>query len=267
MRYDGGGFRGWAIQPGARTVQGELELWLARVLRLDTAMHLVCAGRTDAGVHARGQVAHLDLPAEVDVDPARLLARLRSALPGDLAVTAIRPAPADFDARFGAIWRRYCYRIADAATEPDPLTRHQVLDLDRVLDVAALNAAAGPLLGLHEFAAYCRHRPGSTTIRTLLALSAERVRGGPYDSVIEVTVRADAFCHSMVRSLVGALTEVGSQRRDSVWPAELLTSTSREPRVPVLAARGLTLEEVAYPPDHELGRRVLAARTRRELPG
>ena len=267
MRYDGGGFRGWAVQPGARTVQGELELWLARVLRLGGGVNLVCAGRTDAGVHARGQVAHVDLPADLTLDPVRVLARLRSALPADLAVTALRPAPVDFDARFGAIWRRYCYRIADAAAAPDPLLRHQVLDLDRVLDVAAVNAAAGPLLGLHEFAAFCRHRRGSTTIRTLLALSAERVRGGPYESVIEVTVRADAFCHSMVRSLVGALSEVGSHRRDPGWPTELLTSTSREPRVPVLAARGLTLEEVAYPPDHELGRRVVAARARRELPG
>ena len=264
LRYDGGAFRGWAAQPGLRTVQGELELWLARVLRLEEPVQVVCAGRTDAGVHARGQVAHVDLPAHAAVDAGRLLGRLRRALPDDVAVTAIRPAPADFDARFGAVWRRYCYRIADADSQPDPLRRHEVLTLDQPMDVAALQASAQPLLGLHDFVAFCRQRPGASTIRTLLELSAVRASGGRFDSVIEVTVRADAFCHSMVRSLVGALTEVARGRRPLGWPAELLKTTARVSEVPVLPARGLTLEEVRYPPDDQLGLRARAARTRRE---
>jgi tRNA pseudouridine38-40 synthase len=142
-----------------------------------------------------------------------------------------------------------------------------VLRLDRELDLEAVNAAAPVLLGLQEFAAFCRHRPGATTIRTLLELSATRVRGGPFDTVVELTVRADAFCHSMVRSLTGALTEVGSGRRDAGWLAELTRSASRVSDVPVLAAHGLTLEEVGYPPDDQLGARVLDARNRRERPG
>ncbi len=265
LRYDGGAFHGWAAQPGVRTVQGELELWLARVLRLEEPVRLVCAGRTDAGVHARGQVAHVDLPVNASLDVDRLLGRLRRALPDDVAVTAIGPARAEFDARFGAIWRRYCYRIADAGSQPDPLWRHEVLTLDQPIDVAALQAAAQPLLGLRDFVALCRQRPGGTTIRTLLELSAVRAREGRYDSVIEVTVRADAFCHSMVRSLVGALTEVGRGRRPEQWPSELLRATSRASEVPVLPAHGLTLEEVRYPPDNELGQRARDARTRREL--
>ncbi len=267
VRYDGGGFAGWAAQPGSRTVQGELELWLQRVLRLTSPVHLVCAGRTDAGVHARGQVVHVDLPDTlVPDDRDRLLHRLRRALPSDVAVTAARPAPPAFDARFGAIWRRYCYRIADQDTRPDPLLRSQVLALDRSLDVAVINVAAGHLLGLRDFAAFCRRRPGSTTVRTLLDVAAERAVGGVFDTVVEVTVRADAFCHSMVRSLVGALVEVGSGRRDLPWFIGLTRSSQRETTVPVLAARGLTLEEVGYPVDAELADRVQAARTRRELP-
>ena len=267
VRYDGEGFAGWAAQPGLRTVQGELELWLQRVLRLGAPVRLVCAGRTDAGVHARGQVVHVDLPDTfAPNDPDRFLHRLRRALPSDLSVTAARPAPADFDARFGAIWRRYCYRIADQDTRPDPLLRAQVLGLDRSLDLAVINAAAGHLLGLRDFAAFCRRRPGGTTVRTLLDVVAERAVGGVFDSVVEVTVRADAFCHSMVRSLVGALVEVGSGRRDLPWLIGLTRSAQREATVPVLAARGLTLEEVGYPPDTELADRIRAARARRKLP-
>ena len=267
VRYDGEGFAGWAAQPGLRTVQGELELWLQRVLRLGAPVRLVCAGRTDAGVHARGQVVHVDLPDTfAPNDPDRFLHRLRRALPSDLSVTAARPAPADFDARFGAIWRRYCYRIADHDTRPDPLLRAQVLGLDRSLDLAVINAAAGHLLGLRDFAAFCRRRPGGTTVRTLLDVVAERAVGGVFDSVVEVTVRADAFCHSMVRSLVGALVEVGSGRRDLPWLIGLTRSAQREATVPVLAARGLTLEEVGYPPDTELADRIPAARARRKLP-
>lgn len=264
VRYDGSGFSGWAAQDGLRTVQGVLELWLARVLRVEAPIRLVCAGRTDAGVHARGQVAHVDLPGSVAIEPRRLLGRLRQALPPDVAVTAITAAPKDFDARFGAIWRRYCYRIADEISRPDPLLRQQVLRLDKTLDPTLITAAARPWLGLHDFVAFCRHRPGSTTIRTLLELSADRTQSGMFDTVVTVTVRADAFCHSMVRSLVGALVEVGTGRRDPDWLHSLMKATDRQSSVPVLPAHGLTLEEVAFPPDEELSARVLTARTRRE---
>lgn len=267
VRYDGGDFSGWAAQEGQRTVQGVLELWLGRILGLADPVRLTCAGRTDAGVHARGQVIHVDLPTTVVPDEgAALLTRLRRALPPDLAVTAISRAAPGFDARFAAIWRRYCYRIADRDSRPDPLLRHQVLSYDRALDLSAINAAAADLLGLRDFAAFCRRRPGATTIRTLLELQAFRLRDGPLGSVVEVTVRADAFCHSMVRSLVGGLLEVGSGRREPSWLVGLSRATERASSVPVLPAHGLTLEEVGYPPEAVLADRVLAARTRREVP-
>lgn len=263
VRYDGAGFSGWATQRGRRTVQGELELWLGRVLSLPTAPRLVCAGRTDAGVHARGQVAHVDLPPGTIVDVSALLRRLRRALPEDLAVSAITPAPEGFDARFAASWRRYCYRIADELTEPDPLHRHLVVTIPRRLDLAAVNAAAGTLLGLRDFGAFCKRRDGATTVRTLLELGAARRA----DGLVEVTVRADAFCHSMVRCLVGALVEVGSGRRSVGWLTSVTAAAVRNGEVPVMPAHGLTLEEVGYPPDDQLATRATQARTLRTLPG
>jgi tRNA pseudouridine38-40 synthase len=261
VRYDGADFSGWATQRERRTVQGELELWLGRVLSLPEPPRLVCAGRTDAGVHARGQVVHVDLAAGALSDPAALLRRLRRALPPDLAVTAARRAPAGFDARFAAVWRRYCYRIADTLTIPDPLRRRDTTAIPRPLDVARLNDAAQTLIGLRDFGAFCKRREGATTVRTLLELAGLRGRDGR----IEVTVRADAFCHSMVRCLVGALVEVGSGRRTVDWLTGLTAAAVRNSEVPVLPAHGLTLEEVGYPPDDQLAQRARAARTLRTL--
>ena len=262
VRYDGTDFSGWASQRDRRTVQGELELWLGRVLGLPATPRLVCAGRTDAGVHARGQVVHLDLPPAALTAPATVLRRLRRALPADLAVTSLEPAPAGFDARFAALWRRYCYRISDSVSVPDPLRRRDTTALPRTVDVDRLDEAARTLLGLRDFGAFCKRREGATTVRTLLELSARR---GP-DRLIEVTVRADAFCHSMVRCLVGALVEVGSGRRTVAWLAGITAAAVRNSEVPVLPAQGLTLEEVGYPPDDQLAERALAARTLRTLP-
>lgn len=260
--YDGTGFHGWAAQTGLRTVQDELQTWIGRVLRLGVPPTLVCAGRTDAGVHARGQVAHLDLETP---EPERvadaLVLKLRRALPEDVAVRAVTIAPEGFDARFAAIWRRYAYRLADGVL--DPLERRITSSVRGAIDVARLNAAATSLIGLRDFTAFCRAREGATTIRHLQEARAVRLPDGR----VEVGVRADAFCHSMVRSLVGALVEVGTGRRDEGWLAGLLAQPARAGDVPVLAARGLVLEEVGYPDDAGLAARAREARAFRTLPG
>jgi tRNA pseudouridine38-40 synthase len=261
LSYDGAGFHGWAAQTGLRTVQGELEAWIGRVLRIEPPV-LVCAGRTDAGVHARGQVAHLDLEVDdADEVVATLTRRLRRALPDDLAVHRVQVAPAGFDARFAAIWRRYAFRLADGVL--DPLDRFTTVAVRGPISVEELNAAAAPLRGLHDFAAFCRAREGATTIRDLQHLHAVRLPDGR----IEVGLRADAFCHSMVRSLVGALVEVGTGRRDAAWLAALVDNDQRCGEVPVLPPHGLVLEEVGYPADDQLAARVEVARARREREG
>ena len=263
LAYDGTDFSGWARQDGLRTVQGELETWLARVLRLAESPALVCAGRTDAGVHARGQVAHVDLGLDAVDGPEALAERLNRVLPDDLVLHRLALAPDGFDARFSAQWRRYAYRFSDGRPV-DPLERRQVTALRRAVDLDRFNAAGAALLGLRDFGAFCRPRDGATTVRTLLELHAERVPSGPLAGVVECTVRADAFCHSMVRSLVGALVEVGSGRRDESWLRDVAEVGVRDSTVPVLPPGGLTLEEVGYPADAELAARARQARTRRE---
>lgn len=261
IAYDGTEFHGWAAQRGLRTVQEELEAWIPRVLRLSEPVNLTCAGRTDAGVHARGQVVHLDLPEVADIDRtiADLAYRLRNVLPADLVVRRVSLAPPGFDARFSAIWRRYVYRIADST--PDPLLRIHVTPLRTELDLQRINAVASRLTGLHDFAAFCKQREGATTIRNLLQLSARRTWG----DVAEITVRADAFCHSMVRSLVGALVAVATGRRDAAWMVGLLDAGERVGEIRVMPPGGLTLEEVGYPRDRELAARAIEARARRSL--
>jgi tRNA pseudouridine38-40 synthase len=182
-------------------------------------------------------------------------------LPDDVRVRRVVEAPAGFDARFSAVWRRYAYRIADRAELADPLTRGHVLRWRRRLDVDAMAAASAPLLGRHDFATFCKPREGGTTIRTLLDLSWERDDTG----VVVGTVRADAFCHHMVRSLVGCLLAVGEGRRPASWPDEVLGAARRDSAVAVVPAHGLTLEEVGYPPDEDLGTQAEAARRVRTL--
>jgi tRNA pseudouridine38-40 synthase len=254
IAYDGTDFHGWAAQTGLRTVQGELELWIARVLRLAEPPTLTVAGRTDAGVHARGQVAHLDLETDDGAGLAAHLAyRLRAALPEDVVVKAVRVAPEGFDARFSAIWRRYVYRLCWDV--PDPTRRRHVVAVPGPLDVPAMNAAAARLLGLRDFTAFCKAREGATAIRTLLEFAVADTG--------EITVKADAFCHSMVRSLVGALLRVGTAERDADWLVSLLSATERCGEIHVMPPHGLTLEEVAYPPDPELASRAQTARQTR----
>lgn len=263
ISYDGTSFSGWAAQRDRRTVQGELEHSIPQVLRLGEPVSLVCAGRTDAGVHARGQVAHVDLPVAARDEAARLGHRLARVLPPDIVVRSATPAPAGFDARFSALWRRYVYRLSDLPTPPDPLLRSHVARSRFPLDLEAVNSAGASLLGLHDFAAFCRFRPGATTIRTLLELTARRVPAGPLAGTLELTVRADAFCHSMVRSLVGALVAVGSGRRDLDWLSATAADGLRVPSVEVMPALGLTLEEVRYPAAEQLSVRAEVARAKR----
>lgn len=271
LAYDGTGFSGWAAQPGRRTVEGTLQDALTTVLRSSEPIRLTVAGRTDAGVHALGQVAHADVaePAlqacvgRSAVGPLEALRRrLAGILPADLAVGRVTAAPAGFDARFSATERRYVYRVADRVAVVNPLRRVDTLRVEDTVDVAAMDRAGATLLGLHDFAAYCRPRDGATTIRTLLACSARRADAG----VVEVELRADAFCHSMVRAVVGALLVVGRGRAPVDWPVQVRRAGRRDSRVPVLPAHGLTLLEVVYPPDGELGRRAERARSRREAP-
>lgn len=267
LAYDGRDFSGWARQHSRRTVQGELEEALRVVLRLDPAVwpvELTVAGRTDAGVHARGQVAHVDLPAPVwSEHGGQLLRRLAGRLPMDVRVWRVAEAPAHFDARFSAIWRRYVYRVTDHPGGVDPLQRGHVLWHNRPLDMDAMNEAAEALLGEHDFAAYCKKREGATTIRTLRRLRWERRAS---DGVLEATVLADAFCHNMVRSLVGAMLFVGDGHRPPAWPGGVLRAGVRDSAVHVVRPHGLTLEEVGYPSDEELAARNRASRNRRSLP-
>jgi tRNA pseudouridine38-40 synthase len=257
LSYDGSGFHGWGLQPGLRTVQGVLAGALGRALALPAPPALTVAGRTDAGVHARGQVAHLDVPAAAweaaGPTAARRLARL---LPPDVRVRAIGPAPDGFDARFSAVWRRYSYRVCDDPPAADPLRRHDTLWYPRPVDVARMNQAVLACLGTHDFAAFCKRREGATTVRELQRL--EWMRAAP--GVAVATVAADAFCHNMVRSLVGALLSVGDGRRPVGWLADVLAARVRDPAVTVVAPHGLCLEEVAYPPNPDLAARAQATR-------
>lgn len=252
LGYDGTEFSGWARQPGLRTVEETLSRALWTALRLPEPPSLTVAGRTDAGVHATGQVAHVDLPDPVD--PAPLVRRLGGLLPADVVVSRITVAAAGFDARFSALGRRYRYRVTDLA--PDPLRRRDTVAWPRPLDAPAMDEAASGLIGEHDFAAYCRPREGATTIRTLRRLGVER----DSDGVVVATVEADAFCHNQVRAMMGALLAVGEGRRPSSWPGEVLAARVRDSAVTVAPPHGLTLAHVDYPPADQLAAQ--AARTR-----
>ncbi|WP_081793856.1 tRNA pseudouridine(38-40) synthase TruA [Intrasporangium chromatireducens] len=269
LAYDGTDFSGWAAQPDRRTVEGVLTAALTTLFRSAERVRLTVAGRTDAGVHARGQVAHVDVdPEALALLPGRstrtpeqaLVSRLSGILPDDVVVRDVTRAPAGFDARFAALERRYCYRIADPDAVRDPLRRRDTVGWRRPLDVDAMNAASRGLVGLRDFAAFCKRREGATTIRTLLEFSWRRLP----DGVLAATVRADAFCHSMVRSLVGAVVPVGEGRRGVEWPAQAQGRGVRASEVLVMPAHGLSLEEVRYPPDAELAVRAEQARARRD---
>lgn len=277
LGYDGTRFNGWAKQPGQRTVQGELEAALAVVLRrAGEPPQLTVAGRTDVGVHAVGQVAHVDLTdAQLRIlerpdrggkpaptGPATVARRLNgiAGLESDIRVHSSVFAADGFDARFSATWRRYEYRIADAGVDHDPRSRFHTLWHPAALDVEAMDDAARSLLGLHDFATFCKPKPRATTIRELQGFSWHR----DIDGVLIASLQADAFCHSMVRALVGACVAVGQAKVTPDRAAELRDAGTRSNDFVVMPAKGLTLMEVGYPPDEQLAERASLTRARRD---
>jgi len=265
IAYDGTDFAGWAAQAGQRTVAGVLDEALTTVFR--TPVRLRAAGRTDTGVHATGQVAHVDVPGDAlpnayprspragEPEFLPLLRRLGRFLPTDVRVLRIARAAAGFDARFSALRRHYVYRLSTAPYGVEPQRARYVTAWPRVLDLGAMSVASQDLLGLHDFAAFCRQRDGATTIRDLQRLDWSRE-----GDLIIAQVTADAFCWSMVRSLVGALLAVGEHRRAVTWCRDLLNATDRSSDFAAAPAHGLTLIGVDYPPDDELASRVLITR-------
>jgi tRNA pseudouridine38-40 synthase len=268
IAYDGTDFAGWAAQAGQRTVAGVLGDTLSTIFRVPVELRV--AGRTDAGVHADGQVAHFDIPAEaiVHAHPRTprvdepeflpLVRRLGRFLPSDVRVRNIARAPTGFDARFSALRRHYLYRISTAPYGVEPEMARYVTAWPRPLDVDAMTAASRDLLGLNDFAAFCKHRDGATTIRELQRL--DWTRDG---DLITASVTADAFCWNMVRSLVGALLAVGERRRQQDWAAGLLGATQRSSDYSAAPAKGLTMVGVDYPPDDQLAERTLVTKEKR----
>jgi tRNA pseudouridine38-40 synthase len=273
IAYDGTDFLGWAKQPGLRTVQGELEAALATVLRHDPPT-LTVAGRTDAGVHATGQVAHVDLTAKhlahlskphgrgaKAMEPTRALKKRLNGIAGlksDVHVSAVTVATEGFDARFSPLFRRYEYRVADAAATRNPLLRRHTVWYPAALDLDAMTVSARELLGLHDWAAYCRPRAGATTIRELQEFAWHRDETG----VLIATLKADAFCHSMVRALVGASISVGERKLTGERLLGIRAEAQRTSEFKVMPAHGLTLVEVGYPED--VAARAAQTRARRD---
>lgn len=272
IAYDGTDFAGWATQAGQRTVAGVLDDALSTIFR--TPVQLRAAGRTDTGVHATGQVAHVDVPADAlhhayprtprpgDGEFTPLVRRLARFLPGDVRVLDIARAAPGFDARFSALRRHYAYRLSTAPYGVEPQEARYVTAWPRPLDVEAMSAGARHLIGLHDFAAFCRHREGATTIRDLQRL--DFTRDGHR---ITAHVSADAFCWQMVRSLIGALLVVGEHRREPGWIARLLDSEHRSTEFAAAPPQGLTLVGVDYPPDDQLAARNEVTRAVRQRPG
>lgn len=266
IAYDGTDFHGWARQKGGiRTVQQTIEEALSLVLRDEIT--LTVAGRTDAGVHASGQVAHADVyPASleqrsIEGDPGRLVRRLAKLLPEDVRVFAVEEAPEGFDARFSALTRTYVYRVTTHPAGALPTRARDTAVWPKPVDLEATQACADALVGLNNFAAFCRPKEHATTIRDVHSFDWAQV--APH--IYEARITADAFCWNMVRALVATCLTVGEGRRQASWPNELLLRDARAPEVPLAPARGLTLVGVEYPPDGELAARAEATRAKREM--
>lgn len=275
LAYRGAPFHGWARQPGLLTVQGCLEEALSLITRQPVL--LTVAGRTDAGVHARGQVAHLDVPKEFwlslsrgreesdQIRGERLRARLEGlagrGLNGALALKQVTVVAADFDARFSALSRTYRYLICDDPRAQDPC-RLDIARTSSPLEEEKMQVAAQALCGEHDFLPFAKPREGATTVRTLHSFKVSR----PYPGMVQAMIRADAFCHSQVRFMMGALIEIGRGKYQTDWIGELLAAGVRDQRVPLADGRGLTLWEVAYPPEDEYALQAQKAKVVRTLP-
>lgn len=268
LAYDGTDFHGWARQKGdLRTVQGILEDNLSMILRHD--VELTVAGRTDAGVHSAGQVAHFDVPPEaleqrsIDGDPAKLVRRLAKLLPEDVRVHACTAAPEGFDARFSALQRHYVYRITTHPRGALPTRARDTAQWPKPVDIDAMQEAATTLVGLHDFAAFCKAKPHATTIRDLHSFEWVDVSTPTEPQLYEARVCSDAFCWSMVRSLVGCCLRVGEGARDVDFAAAMLAENQRSSQIPLAPAKGLSLVRVDYPADEELAARAAVTRDRR----
>jgi tRNA pseudouridine38-40 synthase len=256
ISYDGTNFSGWAIQPDRRTVQQSVEEAIRTVAQAKA--ETIVAGRTDAGVHATGQVIHVDIPESLELDD--LAYKLNRILDEDVRINQIQIAPPAFHARFSALRRYYEYRILDENKVIPPLARFNTASWYRPLDVDQMNHASALLLGTHDFAAFCKYREGATTIRTLETYQWRRDREG----YLVGDVVADAFCYSMVRNLVGAIVCVADGRKESDWISTLLENKERVSDSLVFPARGLSLYKVDYPDDAELLERAAKTIARRE---
>ena len=243
LAYDGTNFFGWGKQPDRRTVQEEVEKAIAIISQ--SKIDSIVAGRTDAGVHATGQVIHVDVPESINLD--EIAYKLNRILDEDIRIIQVSIAPEAFHARFSALRRSYIYKILDKNLPVPPINRFDIASWYRPLEVDSLNEASALVLGHHDFAAFCKFREGGTTIRTLEKFQWER-----QGDLLVASVVADAFCYSMVRNLVGAAVCVADGRKESSWMGELLANKERVSDSLVFPARGLTLSSVEYPTNDQL---------------
>lgn len=256
LAYDGTNFYGWGKQPDRRTIQEEVEKAIAIISQ--SKIDSIVAGRTDAGVHATGQVIHVDVPESINLD--EIAYKLNRILDTDVRVMGVSIAPPAFHARFSALRRHYTYKILDANKAVPPLHRYDVASWYKPLAIEQLNEASKLLLGDHDFAAYCKFREGATTIRQLQRF--EWVRDS--EGYLVGDIVADAFCYSMVRNLVGAVVCVADGRFGLEWIQETLANKVRVSDSLVFPACGLTLRQVDYPSDSELLERAAKTVARRE---
>jgi len=240
LTYDGSDLSGWAKQPGLRTVQEEVETALSTITRSKAAT--IVAGRTDAGVHAKHQVLHVDLPA--DIDSENLAFRLNQILKSDIRILSAMKAPEYFHARFGATSRRYQYKIIDGGQVTAPLDRYDSAEWFRSLDIDLMNQAGHSILGEHDFFTFCKHRQGMSTVKNLMKFDWHRDEKGVVIGVIE----ANSFGYNMVRNLVGAAVCVGEGRFEPSWLRKILDEKVRVSDSYVFPAKGLTLLSIQYPP-------------------
>ena len=245
VAYDGSAFHGFARNVGVTTVAGTLEEHLSKICR--EPITVTGAGRTDRGVHAWGQVVTFDMDAH-RLDPPRLQRSLNSLCPEALSVREVTAAPSNFDARYSAQWRRYRYSVLNTVA-PNPFETATTWHVDEPIDLAAMRTGCAPLMGLHDFTSFCRRPPpfrGSDVGPTMMrrVLDADWLDVG--DGVLQFEITASAFCHQMVRSIVGTLVDVGRRRRKAVEVAEALHARDRSMISNIAPAHGLCLWEVGY---------------------